>query len=236
MSTSNLTPIQEKVNLLLQNVKSQILAKKPLVIPIFTAGDFSMRSANKDDTQRNTNIYNQASKIKYITFPSATTLNSTSDQPRKRKRMLHSMTSSHSIHDQMSHQDSQSLLIHDQNHHHQRESRSSNTSRTFAIYLFLLSQIKQLLDSHTVTTKRDLYYKNVALFGNQSTVDKAIDTIAASLNVHRRLLNVVASPKSCVFGNLSILGMDGTSRELRGVYQDKFTFIKAKNCCDVSVV
>lgn len=96
-------------------------------------------------------------------------------------------------------------------------SRTNNSSRTFTILIFLLYRIRILLDTETVTTKRDLYYQNVPLFKTQKVVDRSIDVIAASLNVHRLQLNVVASPKSCVYGNISVVGTDGKVKELRNV-------------------
>lgn len=82
---------------------------------------------------------------------------------------------------------------------------SSHDSRSFAIYLQLLCYIRNLLRTNLIATKRDLYYRNVTLFQSQSVVDRAIDTISRALNVDRLQLNVVASPKSCIYGSVTII-------------------------------
>lgn len=171
--------------------------------------------------------------VKYITFPLAVTIGPLLDsQSSKRQRSSRSPTptGSNSLSSLYNYDLTQNYSSTVSNsiqscsmqfqirHHHSLPIRSKNNGRTFTIYLFLLAQIKLLLDSRTITTKRDLYYKNVSLFGSQSVVDKAITIIASSLNVHRRQLNIVASPKSCVFGNLSVLGDDGQVIELSGVF------------------
>ncbi|KAH9855196.1 DNA topoisomerase IV alpha subunit [Lenzites betulinus] len=50
------------------------------------------------------------------------------------------------------------------------------------------------------TTKRDMYYKDVELFGSQSTVDKLVDDLAATFQLSRADLNVRASCKGLICG------------------------------------
>ncbi|KAJ3537833.1 hypothetical protein NM688_g6615 [Phlebia brevispora] len=50
------------------------------------------------------------------------------------------------------------------------------------------------------TTKRDIYYKDVHLFGAQATVDKLVDDIAATIGVDRADLHVRASSKGLFCG------------------------------------
>ena len=84
-----------------------------------------------------------------------------------------------------------------------------------------MATIHDLLRAGIVTTKRDLYYRDVNLFQSQSVVDDAISQIAYSFGVERLHLNVVASPKGCVYGDLTITTQDGRILEIdraNGVY------------------
>lgn len=83
-----------------------------------------------------------------------------------------------------------------------------------AVYLRLLTIIYEQLKLKTVTTKRDLYYRDVDLFVSQTCVDEAIVQIAYSLGVERIDLNVVASPKGCVHGNLTVCSKNGKIIEI----------------------
>lgn len=83
-----------------------------------------------------------------------------------------------------------------------------------AIYLKLLTLIHELLQTGIITTKRDLYYRDVDLFHSQATVDKAIEHLAFCFGVERLGLNIVASPKGCVFGDLTVCTKDGKVMEI----------------------
>lgn len=65
-----------------------------------------------------------------------------------------------------------------------------------------------------MTTKRDLYYRDVELFGTQAVVDQMVTHIAYSFGVERFDLNIVASPKGCVFGDLTICTKAGKIIEI----------------------
>ncbi|XP_076804453.1 meiotic recombination protein SPO11-like isoform X2 [Clavelina lepadiformis] len=84
-----------------------------------------------------------------------------------------------------------------------------NSVEKFGLILKIMSMIYKLLQSDQVATKRDLYYEEPHLFRNQTMLDHIIDDIACMLEVPRRFLNVVATSKGCVVGDLSYTGPDG---------------------------
>lgn len=67
---------------------------------------------------------------------------------------------------------------------------------------------------------RDIYYSDVALFETQAKTDKVIENLACMLNVPRNSLNVVASHKGLVFGNVTFQEKD--------VFYDCSTFLEGK--------
>jgi DNA topoisomerase VI subunit A len=79
------------------------------------------------------------------------------------------------------------------------------------IYLCLLKKIQKLLIQNEINTKRDLFYQNVNLFKNQSVVDHAIEDIACSFGIKRDQLNVIASGKGLVCGNIQLILSNGTN-------------------------
>lgn len=60
-----------------------------------------------------------------------------------------------------------------------------------AVLLRILNMIHELITTRKHTTKRDIYYSNVGLFGNQRRTDAAVENIACMLRVPRNSLNVV---------------------------------------------
>lgn len=56
-----------------------------------------------------------------------------------------------------------------------------------------------------VTTVRDIYYQDVALFKGQRTVTAAIDQICRLLHVPRRLLGIVPAPNGLISGDLTVV-------------------------------
>ncbi|KAI9006326.1 Spo11/DNA topoisomerase VI subunit A [Hyaloraphidium curvatum] len=64
--------------------------------------------------------------------------------------------------------------------------------------------VQELLRKDATCTKRDLFYKDVALFKNQRTSDKAIEDLAKALAVPRSALHVHASSRGLVAGGLTI--------------------------------
>ncbi|KAF8514257.1 topoisomerase acting in meiosis, partial [Hysterangium stoloniferum] len=61
--------------------------------------------------------------------------------------------------------------------------------------------IHEALLTDTPTTKRDIYYQDVALFKTQSVVDEVVEFLARILEVPRGNLNVRASPKGLFCGS-----------------------------------
>ncbi|KAJ3009578.1 endodeoxyribonuclease, partial [Thoreauomyces humboldtii] len=78
-------------------------------------------------------------------------------------------------------------------------------------YVKLLQYCKELLECNSFATKRELYYRDVSLFKSQSVVDEIIEDLACAHGVPRHCLNVTASCKGLVFGNLIMHMTDGTS-------------------------
>lgn len=63
-----------------------------------------------------------------------------------------------------------------------------------------LDIISNNLSNNSVVTKRDIFYKGKWLYKSQYEVDRMIDDIAATLNVSRHDLGIVASPKGIMAG------------------------------------
>ncbi|KAI8993791.1 Spo11/DNA topoisomerase VI subunit A [Trametes punicea] len=79
--------------------------------------------------------------------------------------------------------------------------RSRGTSaRPFAQVFRVLDLMHEALTDDIPTTKRDMYYKDIQLFGSQSTVDRVVDDIAATFQLGRADLNVRASSKGLICG------------------------------------
>ncbi|CAG8464930.1 698_t:CDS:2, partial [Acaulospora morrowiae] len=90
---------------------------------------------------------------------------------------------------------------------------SSKGPRGFAVFIRILDICHELLVQNITATKRDVFYKDVQLFGNQHTVDVAIDELACLFRVPRTCLNVTASAKGLVAGDLKIYQKNKTLLE-----------------------
>ncbi|CAO2577483.1 Meiotic recombination protein SPO11 [Lemmus lemmus] len=90
------------------------------------------------------------------------------------------------------------------------KSDSPKSVKKFALILKILSMIYKLVQSNTYATKRDIYYTDSQLFGNQAAVDKIIDDISCMLKVPRRSLHVLSTSKGLIAGNLRYTEEDGT--------------------------
>ncbi|EGX43372.1 hypothetical protein AOL_s00215g108 [Orbilia oligospora ATCC 24927] len=77
-------------------------------------------------------------------------------------------------------------------------------------FVRVLELVREAIKLDKIYTKRDIYYKDVALFGSQQTVDKLVDDIASALGVPRRSLHITAAAKGLVCGDLSIFKTDGS--------------------------
>ncbi|XP_074066420.1 meiotic recombination protein SPO11 isoform X2 [Macrotis lagotis] len=90
------------------------------------------------------------------------------------------------------------------------KSDSAKSAPRFALILKILSMIYKLVQSNTYATKRDIYYTDIQLFGNQSVVDNIIIDISCMLKVPRRNLHILSTSKGLIAGNLSYIEEDGT--------------------------
>ncbi|TKC39733.1 hypothetical protein EI555_021343, partial [Monodon monoceros] len=79
-----------------------------------------------------------------------------------------------------------------------------------ALILKILSMIYKLVQSNTYATKRDIYYTDSQLFGNQTVVDNIINDISCMLKVPRRSLHILSTSKGLIAGNLRYIEEDGT--------------------------
>ncbi|KAK1320213.1 DNA topoisomerase 6 subunit A [Acorus calamus] len=83
-----------------------------------------------------------------------------------------------------------------------RSFSSLPTVRKSAITARVLHLIHQLCLKNIHVTKRDLFYTDVKLFGDQSQSDTVLDDVSCMLGCTRNSLNVVASEKGVVVGRL----------------------------------
>ncbi|TPX71547.1 hypothetical protein SpCBS45565_g01020 [Spizellomyces sp. 'palustris'] len=95
-------------------------------------------------------------------------------------------------------------------------------TRRFNIYVRILEYCKDLLQKNVTATKREIYYRDVALFKSQRVVDQAIEDLACTFAVQRHCLNMVASSKGLVHGDLRLHMVDGSVVDcLQGGHQGK---------------
>ncbi|KEQ98138.1 hypothetical protein AUEXF2481DRAFT_2114 [Aureobasidium subglaciale EXF-2481] len=90
----------------------------------------------------------------------------------------------------------------------------------FSVVVRILELIHESISDGVTLTKRhvsDLYYRDPALFGRQSTVDRYVDQIAAAFAVSRASLNVIAGVKGLMAGAAIIQRRDGSKIELVNV-------------------
>lgn len=78
------------------------------------------------------------------------------------------------------------------------------SERTFTVTVAIMCEIYKMLARNLTCTKRELYYRDVELFRNQESVNKAVDTLCAMLNVQECELNVMSSSKGLIAGDLII--------------------------------
>ncbi|XP_061196567.1 meiotic recombination protein SPO11-like [Saccostrea echinata] len=81
--------------------------------------------------------------------------------------------------------------------------------KKFTLMIKLLSMVYSLIQTDRFCTKRDLYYQDTTLFGNQTALDEALENISCMLQVPRWRLHVLATSKGCIAGNLSFYDVDG---------------------------
>ncbi|KAJ7902129.1 topoisomerase acting in meiosis [Mycena olivaceomarginata] len=74
-------------------------------------------------------------------------------------------------------------------------------SRTTAQLFKVMDLIHEAIVDGVPATKRDMYYKDVALFKKQNVVDNLVDDLAATFEIDRADLNVRATSKGLVCGS-----------------------------------
>ncbi|XP_015680906.2 meiotic recombination protein SPO11 [Protobothrops mucrosquamatus] len=92
----------------------------------------------------------------------------------------------------------------------QIRSDSPKSAPKFALFLKILSIIYKMIQTNTYATKRDIFYTDTVLFGNQRVVDNIINDISCMLKIPRRTLHILSTSKGCIAGNLSYIEEDGT--------------------------
>jgi len=88
---------------------------------------------------------------------------------------------------------------------------SLKSVREATITARVLSIVHELLEQDIHATKREVFYNDVVLFGDQRESDEALEDVAAMLQVERNSLHVVAAAKGAVIGRLKfreIVGND----------------------------
>ncbi|KAI1481791.1 DNA topoisomerase IV, alpha subunit [Daldinia eschscholtzii] len=76
--------------------------------------------------------------------------------------------------------------------------------KRFTCVLLILHLCHEALTSGHVITKRNIYYQNPDLFGNQQYVDNLVDDIAFTFGVGRDALRIVAAYKGLIAGSVII--------------------------------
>ncbi|XP_037090619.1 meiotic recombination protein SPO11-like [Pollicipes pollicipes] len=74
--------------------------------------------------------------------------------------------------------------------------------------VLLLEKIRHLVATNTHSTKRDIYYQEVALFGSQRAVDALLDDVTRLLAIPRQSSHVRATSKGLVAGDLVLRSGD----------------------------
>lgn len=81
---------------------------------------------------------------------------------------------------------------------------SKKTIKSVEIYITLLCEINRLLILNEHATKRDIYYRHQNVFKNQVQLDNALDNIACTFEIPRDALNIHASAKGLIHGDVRI--------------------------------
>ncbi|KAG9951155.1 DNA topoisomerase IV, alpha subunit, partial [Aureobasidium melanogenum] len=98
--------------------------------------------------------------------------------------------------------------------------KTANDAWRFSVVIRILEIIHESLMDDVILTKRhvsDLYYRDPALFGRQSTVDRYVDQIATAFSLPRSCLNVTAGVKGLMAGAAVVHRRDGSKIDLNTV-------------------
>ncbi|KAI6837816.1 DNA topoisomerase IV, alpha subunit [Hortaea werneckii] len=89
--------------------------------------------------------------------------------------------------------------------------RTAEEAWRFAVVVRVLELIHEALRTGITISKRDIYYRDVALFGKQAIVDRYVDDLAFTFIVPRSALNVAAAAKGLLVGKINFCRRDGSS-------------------------
>ncbi|KAI7369303.1 DNA topoisomerase IV, alpha subunit [Hortaea werneckii] len=89
--------------------------------------------------------------------------------------------------------------------------RTAEEAWRFAVVVRVLQLMHEALRTGITISKRDIYYRDVALFGKQAIVDRYVDDLAFTFNVPRSALNVAAAAKGILVGRINFCRRDGSS-------------------------
>ncbi|KAH3679604.1 hypothetical protein WICMUC_000836 [Wickerhamomyces mucosus] len=67
------------------------------------------------------------------------------------------------------------------------------------------------LEKNHIATRRDIYYQDVELFGNQSIVDMLIETLCKSLGFSSHEIGAIPSQKGLFYGNIELISWDNSN-------------------------
>ncbi|KAF2170797.1 hypothetical protein M409DRAFT_63857 [Zasmidium cellare ATCC 36951] len=93
--------------------------------------------------------------------------------------------------------------------------KSAEEAWRFSVVLRILELMHEATRTNTVLSKRDIFYRDPALFGKQSHVDRYVDDIALTFGVTRSSLNVTAAAKGLIAGAVNICHKDGSIVDAR---------------------
>ncbi|KXS98678.1 hypothetical protein AC578_1264 [Pseudocercospora eumusae] len=88
--------------------------------------------------------------------------------------------------------------------------KSEDEAWRFAVVLRIMELMHEALRNDVVISKRDMYYRDPALFGCQRHVDRYVDDIASTFGVPRSSLNVTAAAKGLFAGAFELCRRDGS--------------------------
>lgn len=82
--------------------------------------------------------------------------------------------------------------------------QSVQASKSFTVILKLVHLVVSNLESNKISTVRDFYYQDVALFKTQNVVYRGVGQLCRYFNISRSMMNVQPSPNGLVAGDLTI--------------------------------
>ncbi|KAI9473801.1 MAG: Spo11/DNA topoisomerase VI subunit A [Benjaminiella poitrasii] len=96
---------------------------------------------------------------------------------------------------------------------------SASSTKALARYISVLQMIYEAVAYKIMVTKRDMFYRDVPLFGTQAVVDIIVDDISCHFNVPRSSLNVSAASKGLVFGPIRIKLKNNKMMDCMSIHQ-----------------